>query len=221
TTRDDEYLQTTENKESNTLDNWSLDRLPKNMHKYYHQRYSLFSLFDHIKIDMEGWFSVTPEQIAIHLANRLKGGTIIDAFCGVGGNTIQFAKKCDKVIAIDNNKTRLECAKHNARVYGCENIEFIHGDYMQLDLKADKVFLSPPWGGISYNQSEFSIDDMPIKGTDIFNRTKRITNDICFFLPRNLKKEELMFEDVEFEETFLDGKLKSYSVYYGNLINRH
>ncbi|KAJ3318896.1 Trimethylguanosine synthase [Boothiomyces sp. JEL0866] len=209
--------------ESDTADlsDWSLERLPKNMHKYFHQRYSLFSLFDHIKIDMEGWFSVTPEQIAIHLANRLKGGTVIDAFCGVGGNTIQFSKVCSKVIAIDNNKTRLECAKHNARVYGCTNIEFILGDYMQLDLQADKVFLSPPWGGISYNQSDFSIDQMPIKGTEIFKRTKKITDNICFFLPRNIQKPELMFEDVEFEETFLDGKLKSYSVYYGNLINRN
>ncbi|KAJ3271401.1 Trimethylguanosine synthase [Terramyces sp. JEL0728] len=212
------YMQTSksyeENEPAGELGNWTLDRLPNNMHKYFHQRYSLFSLFDHIRIDMEGWFSVTPEQIAIHLSNRLKGGTIIDAFCGVGGNTIQFAKMCDKVIAVDNNKTRLECARHNAMVYGCTNIEFVHGDYMQLDLHADKVFLSPPWGGIKYNQDVFRIDDMPIKGTEIFKRTKKITNDICYFLPRNIQKEELMFEDAEFEETYLDGRLKSYSVYY-------
>ena len=43
----------------------------------------------------EGWFSVTPEKIAEHIAGRvsqsLESGTIVDAFCGVGGNTIQFA----------------------------------------------------------------------------------------------------------------------------------
>lgn len=43
----------------------------------------------------EGWFSVTPEKIAEHIALRVKDSfsteLIIDAFCGVGGNAIQFA----------------------------------------------------------------------------------------------------------------------------------
>lgn len=43
----------------------------------------------------EGWFSVTPEKIAEHIAGRVsqsfKCDVVVDAFCGVGGNTIQFA----------------------------------------------------------------------------------------------------------------------------------
>lgn len=43
----------------------------------------------------EGWFSVTPEKIAEHIAGRVsqsfKCDIVVDAFCGVGGNTIQFA----------------------------------------------------------------------------------------------------------------------------------
>lgn len=43
----------------------------------------------------EGWFSVTPEKIAEHIALRVQDSfnaeLIIDAFCGVGGNAIQFA----------------------------------------------------------------------------------------------------------------------------------
>lgn len=43
----------------------------------------------------EGWFSVTPEKIAEHIAQRVQGASqalvIVDAFCGVGGNAIQFA----------------------------------------------------------------------------------------------------------------------------------
>ncbi|XP_046497695.1 trimethylguanosine synthase isoform X2 [Equus quagga] len=64
--------------------------------KYWAQRYRLFSRFDDgIKLDREGWFSVTPEKIAEHIAGRVnqsfKCDTVVDAFCGVGGNTIQFA----------------------------------------------------------------------------------------------------------------------------------
>ncbi len=46
-------------------------------------------------LSTEGWFSVTPEKIAEHIALRVKDSfsteLIIDAFCGVGGNAIQFA----------------------------------------------------------------------------------------------------------------------------------
>lgn len=74
--------------------------------------------------------------------------TVIDAFCGVGGNTIQFAKTTQKVIAIDIDPVRLAYARHNASIYNVDHkIEFILGDYMQLapQLQADQVFLSPPW----------------------------------------------------------------------------
>lgn len=71
---------------------------------------------------------------------------IVDAFCGVGGNTIQFALFFEKgtclfgkpqvsyaVIAIDTNATALRCARHNAEIYGVQDkIEFIEGDFFGL-----------------------------------------------------------------------------------------
>ena len=44
----------------------------------------------------ESWFSVTPEAIAAHIAERCRCDTIVDAFCGAGGNTIQFAFTCHR-----------------------------------------------------------------------------------------------------------------------------
>lgn len=44
----------------------------------------------------ESWFSVSPEKIAAYTAERCKCNLIIDAFCGAGGNTIQFAMTCTK-----------------------------------------------------------------------------------------------------------------------------
>ncbi|MGH0142966.1 UNVERIFIED_CONTAM: hypothetical protein FKN15_077458 [Acipenser sinensis] len=53
------------------------------------------------KINEEGWFSVTPEKIAKHIAVRVQVSfhcdVIIDSFCGVGGNSIQFALTGRKV----------------------------------------------------------------------------------------------------------------------------
>lgn len=46
----------------------------------------------------DGWFSVTPEKIAEHIAERCRCDVIVDAFCGVGGNAIQFAFTCERGI---------------------------------------------------------------------------------------------------------------------------
>jgi trimethylguanosine synthase len=52
---------------------------------------------------------------------------------GVGGNAIQFAMTCERVIAIDNSAEKIEMAKHNARIYGVEDrIEFIVGDFLKV-----------------------------------------------------------------------------------------
>ena len=62
------------------------------LRKYWHQRYRLFHQYDSgVEMDYEGWFSVTPECIAAHIAERCRSGVVVDAFCGVGGNAIQVS----------------------------------------------------------------------------------------------------------------------------------
>jgi trimethylguanosine synthase len=198
------------------------------MNKYWYQRYSLFSKYDEgIVMDETGWYSVTPEAIAIWIADELlntlkdtdKDTVIIDAFCGVGGNAIQFAKHC-KVIAIDISLPRLKMAQSNALIYGVShNIEFIHGDFMQLagSLKADAVFLSPPWGGPSYLQMEqFDIDTMmTINGTLLFEVSKLISNNICYYLPRTTQVAQLQkLGPVRIKKVHLNDKCKCICAYY-------
>ncbi|CAJ0968884.1 unnamed protein product [Ranitomeya imitator] len=116
----------------------------------------------------EGWFSVTPEKIAEHIAHRVRqcmsGAVVVDAFCGVGGNAIQFALAGMHVIAVDIDPVKLDLAYNNAMVYGvADRIELIRADFMCIarDLKADVVFLSPPWGGPDYVSAEtFDIKTM-------------------------------------------------------------
>ncbi|XP_010121707.1 PREDICTED: trimethylguanosine synthase, partial [Chlamydotis macqueenii] len=203
--------------------------------KYWAQRYRLFSRFDEgIKLDREGWFSVTPEKIAEHIAIRVSqsfnSNVIVDAFCGVGGNAIQFALTSKRVIAIDIDPEKLRLARNNAEVYGvADQIEFVCGDFMVLaaNLQADVVFLSPPWGGPDYATAEiFDIQTMICPdGFEIFRLSKKITNNIVYFLPRNADIDQVASlagpgGKVEIEQNFLNNKLKTITAYFGDLI-RH
>ncbi|NXE18577.1 TGS1 synthase, partial [Ardeotis kori] len=197
--------------------------------KYWAQRYRLFSRFDEgIKLDREGWFSVTPEKIAEHIAVRVSQSfncsVIVDAFCGVGGNAIQFALTSKRVIAIDIDPEKLRLARNNAEVYGvADQIEFMCGDFMVLaaNLQADVVFLSPPWGGPNYATAEiFDIQTMICPDGYPF---KKITNNIVYFLPRNADIDQVASlagpgGKVEIEQNFLNNKLKTITAYFGDLI---
>ncbi|XP_053393968.1 trimethylguanosine synthase-like isoform X2 [Mercenaria mercenaria] len=199
------------------------------LRKYWGQRYRLFSKFDEgVKLDREGWFSVTPEKIAEHIADRCRCDVIVDAFCGVGGNTIQFAFTCERVIAIDIDPVKVELARHNARVYGVEDrIEFIVGNYMELapHLQADVVFLSPPWGGPEYlNADVFDLETMVALNTfEIVRVTRPVSNNIALFVPRNTNIDQLTSiagrgGKMEMEQNFLNKKLKTITAYYGELV---
>lgn len=201
------------------------------LRKYWAQRYRLFSRYDEgILLDKEGWFSVTPEKIAEHIAERCQCDVIVDAFCGVGGNAIQFAFTCEHVIAIDIDPVRLAYAKNNARIYGVDDrISFILGDFFKLapTLKADVVFLSPPWGGPGYISADvFDVETMiqPVSGRQMFEVAARITPNVAFFLPRNVDTEQVASlakpgSKVEVEKNILNSKVKTIMAYYGELVS--
>ncbi|XVE94908.1 hypothetical protein REPUB_Repub02eG0050200 [Reevesia pubescens] len=197
--------------------------------KYWCQRYLLFSRFDDgIKMDEEGWFSVTPEPIARHHASRCESGIVVDSFTGVGGNAIQLAQRCAHVIAIDIDPKRIGYAYHNAAVYGVDDrIDFVMGDFFALapKLKADTVFLSPPWGGPDYTKVKiYDLKTMlrPHDGYFLFNVAKKIACRVVMFLPRNVDLNQLAELSLsahppwslEVEKNFLNGKLKAITAYF-------
>lgn len=126
-------------------------------------KYVVIKILPHLhKADMRS-------KIAQHVAETVPGSKsiIIDAFCGVGGNTIAFALsgKWKRVYAIEKDAATLACAKHNAEIYGVsDRITWFHGDCFEIlgvvqkekvtvdALKAivgqfGVIFASPPWGG--------------------------------------------------------------------------
>ncbi|KAM3413242.1 hypothetical protein ACQJBY_004425 [Aegilops geniculata] len=205
------------------------ENISNDIAKYWNQRYSLFSLFDSgIKMDEEGWFSVTPEPIAKHHASRVGAGILIDCFTGVGGNTIQFATKCKHVVAVDIDPQKIDCAQHNATVYGVnDHIDFIIGDFIRIapHLKGETVFMSPPWGGPDYAKVDvYDIKTMlkPCDGYHLFKVATAIASRVVMFLPRNSDLDQLadmcLSIDppwaVEVEKNYLNGKLKAITAYF-------
>lgn len=186
----------------------------------FSQRHRYFSLYDEgCLLDHVGWYSVTPELIANQIAERCRCNTIVDAFCGVGGNAIAFAQTCERVIAIDNDETRLRLARHNAAIYGvADRIEFVLANFVQFvntlarrgeagqgERAVDVIFLSPPWGGPSYlhgtdsdplsdasQHPEFRLSDTtPIHGSELFKLAEHITPNIAYYLPRNTNLQDI------------------------------
>jgi trimethylguanosine synthase len=102
--------------------------------KYWNKRYLLFEKFDEgINLDEESWYSVTPEAVAEYIASKIKCDTVLDGFCGAGGDSIKLANTCSHVIANDICKIKLRCLKNNAKVYCVENIETINEDFLKLE----------------------------------------------------------------------------------------
>lgn len=167
--------------------------------KFYNQRYYLFSLYDQgIQMDSESWYSVTPEELSIYIAKLCKNKTVLDAFCGCGGNTIQFSKECSHVYSIDLDETKIKLSVNNTKVYNCpDNITFINIDYLQYDPKGifvDYVFLSPPWGGVDYTKDDtFSLKKWITPDIhDIIQKSLKCGRNLLFYLPRSTNIKEFL-----------------------------
>ena len=155
-------------------------RFPDGMKKYWRHRFSLLSLYAAgCLLDEQSWYSVTPESVAVRIAARCATErVVVDLFAGAGGNAIQFAMTCGRVIAVEIDALKVRLGRWNAKVYGVQDrITYVHGDSIELldwlargkvegekneewngvsreeleDVEA--VFLSPPWGGVDYAQT--------------------------------------------------------------------
>lgn len=127
-----------------SADGWLIrDRDPIRLFSRWHEG---------VRLDPDARASLSPEAAALDTARRLGASSVVDAFCGAGGNAIAFARMpwCDQVVAVDNDPRRLAMARHNAGLYGVEErIRFVHGDFFELAPElahsAQACFLDPPW----------------------------------------------------------------------------
>ncbi|KFM27644.1 Trimethylguanosine synthase [Auxenochlorella protothecoides] len=209
---------------------WLPKDVPLAASKYWLQRYSLFSRFDDgIRLDQEGWFSVTPEVVAQHQARVVPlGSTALDPFAGVGGNVVALAEVAAAVIAVEIDAGRVELLRHNVAVYGLEDrVRCLQGDFFQLaeELKADFVFLSPPWGGPEYSaQAVYDVERMGGLGlslTGLLDLAFQVVGarGVVAFLPRNADLAQCARSaggrPCVAERVVLNGYLKGTTMYYG------
>jgi hypothetical protein len=80
----------------------------------------------------------------------------------------------------------------------------VNSDYLKLSkpnckVRADYVFLSPPWGGLKYKDSQYySIRELVTPNIiEIVKTSLIIAKNIIFYLPRTLLLEELF--DIVYE----------------------
>lgn len=168
----------------------------EDLQKYWDKRYQYFSKFDEgIQTDKEGLYSVIHEEIANKQAKLIKSKTIVDAFGGIGGNAIAFAKQGKKVFLIELNKKRLKVAKNNAKVYGVQNkIKFIHGNFFKEapKIKADAIYIDPQWGGPEYkNLKKFKLKNFSPNGKKILRLAFKYFPEVIIRIPTNFDLREL------------------------------
>ncbi|TLD19556.1 trimethylguanosine synthase [Venturia nashicola] len=214
--------------------------VPSNIRKYWQQRHSIWSKYDEgILMTDDAWFGVTPEPVAMKIAEHLakilppEKTILIDAFAGVGGNSIAFARsgRFKQIFAIEKDAEVIKCAKHNAGIYGVKNkIFFVKGDcFESLPQNYKKtgqnavIFASPPWGGPGYTEDAiFNLSTMePYSLEYQFTNFSNISSHIALFLPRTSNLNQLARfaqgeNKVQVMHYCMKGASKALCVYYGD-----
>lgn len=150
------------------------------------------------------WYSVTPEAVALAVADRVikffpEIETAIDLCSGAGGNTIAFARRGFRTIGIDIDPAVHIDAQHNSHIYGIYNIEYIQGNAVQIafsslaDPDSTILFASPEWGGMEYKTQEtFDVETCRPKVSEIVQHAhdEQFTR-MVLFLPRTSNLNQL------------------------------
>lgn len=189
-------------KKSNGFDDYNI----YSIQRYWDRRFLYWPNFDSgICTDTVGLYSVTPWDSAVQIAQTLDSyypndsSIIVDACCGVGGNTVAFSRCINgsNVIGVDTNSTRLICAKNNSKVSGSEiYTDFVRDDAINfvssLRGTARFVFSSPPWGGPGYSIK--TLQDIPFDVFALMEATMKgcIGNNgrLVLYLPRHFPVKE-------------------------------
>lgn len=123
--------------------------------KLMDRRYAtfLFSRFPDVEFDSDSWRMTTPEPIARHLAAPFHGKRILDAFAGLGSNTIQFALAGNTVTAIERDPNIFRFLEHNCAAYGVRaDVTPINTDIFGFTRTQpptfDLLYLDPPFADL-------------------------------------------------------------------------
>ena len=142
-------IQTSEKKENRTYDERIRSSKPKS--QIFSKISPTINYFEKkMKIDSESWEFMIPDKISSYIAKRCRSnafGIVLDAFCGIGLNAIQFHKEDFQVIAMDSRKKAVDYAHYNSSMHRInEGINFIKGDFLEVNLNKimpDVILINP------------------------------------------------------------------------------
>lgn len=77
-------------------------------------------------------YFVEPHIPAFAQFEQWRGKRVLEIGCGIGTDTMNFARAGAKVTAMDLSDKSLEIARHRANIYGLTNIHFLHGNAEEL-----------------------------------------------------------------------------------------
>jgi len=171
--------------------------------------------------DEDGVRFATPEIVGEYRAKRLRTKILGELGCGIGGQTIQFARYSQDVIAAERNREKLECARMNCRIYGVENVRFIPGDVMSEEVRdqfrdAEIIFCDP---SRPPEEEVRTIENCEPKIADVLKFYGEITQNISFEAPPQLSPSRIPFE-CEKEYVSLNHQLNRLNLYFGELKRR-
>jgi hypothetical protein len=151
------------------------------------------------RLDEEGRFSLTPEPLALAIAEKAAGRAVIDATAGCGGNAIAFARRGSRVVAIERDRSRLELLGHNAGLYGVrEAIDRRAGDARDLALEAEGaiLFVDPPWGA-AWDRRAMGLADLPLLAALVALAPRTRAEELWAKVPPSFLVGELPGADAE------------------------
>lgn len=156
----------------------------------------------------------TSDVVAEYRANRLKCHTILEIGCGIGLQTIAFAKTCKKVYAVELNERKLKLARLNIQQLNIKNVKFFHGDALKLvdnfkDINI--IFCETEREPAATKRNLINLKPNPF---EILQTYKDITNNVCVEVPAYTKSINL---DCEKEYLSVNHNLNRLNLYFGNL----
>ncbi|NOR59537.1 MAG: methyltransferase domain-containing protein [Methanosarcinales archaeon] len=166
----------------------------------------------------DGLRFATPEVVGRYRAGRLKCSVLADISCGIGGQAVCFAEECNSVYGIDIDGERLECARRNAGVYGVDNITFIEGDALSLQVveqvaDADVIFSDPARPA---EEDVRQTDSLRPGIPRVMEAYRDVTGSFAFEAPPQMPPERIDL-DCEREYLGVDGQLNRLTLYFGPL----
>lgn len=148
-------------------------------------------------VTIDKYFKTILYIIEMHLSNSINL-SVIDAFAGIGSDTIGFLVRkdddlnfrYDKIISIEINEERYKMLVNNTNLYltdidraNCielHNTNFIN--ILNSSINTDILYLDPPWG----NLKDITINNVSLENyVDIITQQNIVNNLIVIKLPKN------------------------------------